>query len=663
MDAGVFLDTSDGRRRFFIDDDVCLRLDESSDKANAKMVKVFLYCYLSLLSDSPLANKQGHKPFRLYVAFYNDIVSSGLKTYILRMADLAHQLISQTQLFGTSSITGDFLDSFKDTPIFREYLTWFRTADPELLKYIYTFLNFGKKLWYVDEQLNSIAFRDWEKVEEKLSGLTLPPEILPWLRKIMRGLISPGSMPPIWPKFGPGAVAEKGVRGTILKANHLKFDARLDRAFFHSHFVGYGSRADDGYSADAFFLGMKPPSTREHNADVARLRFVPKTVKTARSICMETNTRMCFQQAYLSVLLHLMDNSVCRRFIRLEDQGRNRLLANYGSYTSEIDTLDLSAASDSVHVNLVRSIFPKRELYYLLSTRSRYVDVGDLGEPRIRKVSKFAPMGSALCFPVQSLIFTSVVVLAAVIDVLGGCLPEYSESASKIIDNLGDFVEKHFERNARYTSPLLKRYQPAGIYGDDICVDRRLTPVVTSLLTSLGFTVNTGKSFTGSQAFRESCGGYYWSGFDVTPLYFRVPYHKVPNAEVFMSAISLANSAGDRRYFHLRKYLVHYLLDNYRHVRFSSDRQDTCSIYVTQARNSHLRRRFYTPYQRDEMLGLGVVPARVSKCSRGNRNPLESYLYLRWNASRTAGKIPDFVKSAPRYDASGARLAGVWTPC
>lgn len=662
MESGVYLNTAQGRRLFLIDDDLCLRLDSSRRGDNYRMIKVFLYSYMSLLSDSPLTGTKGQKPFSLFLLLMKQIETEGLKPFILRMADLSHILVSQLRIFGDSSTTGVFLDQFKHTPIFKEYLEWFKTADPEILRYIYTFLTFGKKLWYVDEDLNSIAFRDWEKVEEKLSDLELPTRYFPWLRKIMRGLIANRPMPAVWPKFGPGAVLERDVKGVISKSNNLRYDPRLDRAFFRSYFVGFGANADLGYSPDRFYLGMKPKSEKVHNVDIARLKFVPKTVKTARSICMESNTRMCFQQAYLSILLHMMDNNVCRRFIRLDDQAWNRALAEYGSYTSDIDTIDLSAASDSVHVDLVRGIFPNRELYYLLATRSNYVDVGSMGQPSLRKVKKFAPMGSALCFPVQSLVFTSIVILAAVTDVYDGCLPIYDDNVSKLLDNLEQFVEKHFEKSAGYISPLLKRYQPAGIYGDDICVDRRLTQYVTGILADLGFSVNNGKSFTGSQAFRESCGGYYWLGHDITPLYFRIPYHKAPNAEVFMSAISLANHAGDRRYLNLRRYLVHYLLDNYRLVRFSSDRQDTCSIYTTEARNSHLRRRFNTSYQRDELLGLGVAPSKIRKARKKEIPSLESYLYLRWNASRITGIVPDFVKSAPRYDSSGARLVRRWTP-
>lgn len=737
-DSGVFIDTSSGCRRFLIDDSVVQRLDSSPDKINASMVKIFIYSYLSLLSDSPLAKTKGQKPYRLFVLLYKQIVTEGLKPFVLRMADLSHTWVSQLTIMGGGPTTGDFLDDFKDTPIFKEYLEWYRSADPELMRYIYTFLVFGKKMWYVDEELNSIAFREWERVEEKLSGLSLPEDVIPWLKDAISSLISPAPDVPVFPKFGPGSVFELGLKGSISKSNNLRYDPCLDRAFFRSHFVNYGLSSDLGYNPDKFYLGMKPKNeekhhglvrsrvrcprsedrgcvvhdhtsppdegtlgnpvqlayqcpdpggTREsllrlhvHGADlqsnrtefhassehvsrsVSRLRFVPKTLKTARSICMESNTRMCFQQAYLGVLLSQMDNPLCRSFINFRSQERNRRFAEYGSYTGELDTIDLSAASDSVHIDLVRRVFPRRELYFLLATRSSQVDVGNLSVQKIRKVHKFAPMGSALCFPVQSLIFTGVVLVAAIKAVFDGSLPNREVFLSEYT-SIGEFVDKHFMRNARWVPSSKKLFLPGAVYGDDICVDRRLTPYVTSLLADLGFTVNNGKSFVGSQAFRESCGAYYWQGHDITPTYFRIPYHREPNAEVFMSALSLANLAGDRRYLNLRRYLIHFLLEVYRHVRFTDSREDTCAVYSTSVRNSHLRRRYNNDYQRDEIWGMAVEPAKRRRPKKREINAFESYLYLRWQASRVAGVIPeDLVSSAPRYDASGARLAGRWTP-
>lgn len=615
---------------------------------------------MSLLSDSPLVSELGQKPFRLFYDMYHRILRDGLKTYIQNMAALSHTLVSNLTIMGDGSTTGAFLDQFKDTPIYREYLYWYRTADVSTLRYIYTFLTFGKKLWYVDEELNSIAFRDWNNVEEKLSALDLNSDYIPWLRDIMRALIDPSDYTLLYPKFGPGSVYEKGLKGVISKSNKLRYNARLERAFFRSHFVDYGLRADQGFSRDKFFLGMAPDAEGDVDVDIARLRFVPKTTKTARSICMESNTRMCFQQAYLRLLLQKMDNDVCRRFINFEDQSRNRYLSEYGSYSSEIDTIDLSAASDSVHVDLVRSIFPRRELYFLLATRSSIVDIGNMGAPSLRKVKKFAPMGSALCFPVQSLIFTSVVILSSIICANEGRLPDRRGTVS--VQSIRSHVDRHFARSVGYRPPHWNLFQPASVYGDDICVDRRLTPYVTSILTDLGFSVNSDKSFSGSQAFRESCGGYYWQGHDITPLYFRVPYHRKPGAEVMMSAVSLANSAGDRGYRNLNRYLTHYLLDEFRFVRFSSDRLDSGSIYSTCVRNSHLRTRYNSDLQRDEVLGLAVVPSKYKRARREEKLPLESYLYLRWSASRVSGFVPDDISSASRHDPSGARLTGRWMP-
>lgn len=656
MNRGVFIDTTSGRLEFLIPDDVPKSLDNSGTAENAEVIRHFLYSWIALLSDSPIKSS-GLKPLSLYVRFKNRIIRDGLKETILRFSSLVDDLLKSSNLMGGLSITGEFIDGFLDTPIAREYIEFHRSGDPSLLKYIHTFCVFGKKMMYSDPQLTSTAFRSWEQVEEGLSNVELSPITLRWLRWIMDGLVGPHDSKLIFPKFGPGAVYEPKVRGNISKSNNLKYDARLHRAFFTGYFAQFGMSAESGWSEDSFLGPMRNESSRD--CGVSRLRFVPKTIKTARSICMETNTRMCFQQAYLSVLLRMMDVPPTTALINFKDQSRNRELAIHGSYSSEIDTIDLSAASDSVHIDLVRGIFPRRVLYFLLATRSSKVDVGDAGVPKIRTVNKFAPMGSALCFPVQSLVFASVVYLSAITYLEGGLLPEEPPSMPFIKTSFARCFEKEpYSYGTRW-----KKFQPAAVYGDDICVDRRLTPIVTGYLSSLGFTVNNSKSFTGSQAFRESCGGYYWNGEDVTPLYYRIPLHKEPTAEVFMSGLALCNKAGDLAYRSLQTYWVNLLKSKYRNVLFSDNREDPSSIFSLNAKNVHLKTRYNPDLQRDEVSSIAPVPAMRKYPTKRERNSHEWYLYQRWMASRIEGVVtPEIVSGAPRFDASGTRLRRRWTP-
>jgi hypothetical protein len=105
----------------------------------------------------------------------------------------------------------------------------------------------------------------------------------------------------------------------------------------------------------------------------------------------------------------------------------------------------------------------------------------------ILRTKKFAPMGSALCFPVECIIFAAIV--------------EYA------IDRAGD-------------PPKRSLYC---VYGDDIVVETEYAEGVISALEEFGFTVNRDKSFytITHLNFRESCGGEFLFGDDVAPV--RIP--------------------------------------------------------------------------------------------------------------------------------------------
>jgi hypothetical protein len=122
-------------------------------------------------------------------------------------------------------------------------------------------------------------------------------------------------------------------------------------------------------------------------------------------------------------------------------------------------------------------------------TRCGYAEVWERGEVVERKEQmKFAPMGSRTCFPVETIIFAAI------------CESEIRRITGK---------------PARSTD-----YQ---IYGDDIVVRTEYYTAIIKRLTELGFIPNLGKSFGNSEGhfFRESCGGEYYDGVDVTPV--RIP--------------------------------------------------------------------------------------------------------------------------------------------
>ena len=649
-----------------------VHLDTSREQRNGDIIVALLESWVCLLADSPLnVGARSQKPRRVFRRFARDFLKGPLKDYALSLSALADTIVSSTTLYGTGSLTGDWVPEMQNTPIFREYQLWYQSGDPKLLTFILSFLYFGKKLSYEDSELNSTAFREWEEVELKLSDLQLDEQMTAAMALITSTLIPSIELAPVLPKFGPGRVAERGVFGVIAKANAIAFDAKLDRLFFRGHFALYGAMEELGFQIDEVL-----PDPSKWNAAsgcverVSRLKFVEKDMGKSRSICMEPNSYMYFQQAVEDACISTMRKTIARRFINLRDQSRNRDLARYGSWSGEVDTIDLSSASDSVSVELVRQIFPRKVLYYLLGTRTPRVRVLD---GTVRDVKKFAPMGSALCFPVQCVVFTTVVIYAAMMRAHGCADGELLPLDSPWLQDIEGSVDKLFRREPSPYYGTRASFEPAAVYGDDICVDSKLTQIVTHLLTRLGFKVNTKKSFTGSCAFRESCGGYYHDGEDVTPLRFRVKrYWGKIGPESVASMISGANRAGDYHYLNFRRWLVQRLLfgqlqgvrqfHGRNPIAFLNNKNQGTWIYSTNPQNSHLFRRHNRDYQKDELRCIIISRESVIEATDVESDAVERYLHLRWWGSRFEGGISGELQDFPasRIDTSGTRLSLKW---
>lgn len=221
----------------------------------------------------------------------------------------------------------------------------------------------------------------------------------------------------------------------------------------------------------------------------SRLMFVPKSYKTYRSISMEPAHLMWIQEGLLEAWLRFFKESrscPIRRRWRPDQPSRNADLAWEGSIGGSFATIDLSSASDSVTWELVKQWFRDSCLYQgILCTRSTHTELPDGTELALKKC---APMGSALNFPIEVIVFCAITECAI--------------------------------RDAGGT-PETSRYL---VYGDDIVVESEFADSVIERLQRNGFVVNTTKSFYNSNSehyFRESCGGHYIDGIDCTPV--RIP--------------------------------------------------------------------------------------------------------------------------------------------
>lgn len=305
-------------------------------------------------------------------------------------------------------------------------------------------------------------------------------------------------------KYGPGATAE-----------HLKPNER------------YGSRTWNKRSDPFFPVGsflVSRPDRYDVLADVVlleenqelpvRVVQVPKTLKTPRTISVEPSHMMLMQQSVCSFLYTVLESGFLGfNSIRFTDQTVNREKARVGSLDGQLSTIDLSDASDLVSNQLVKRMLRTAPslLDYIQAARSGRARLPD---GNILVLNKYASMGSALCFPIESMVFLTIVVSA--------------------------LVEQSGKRpSARLVRDLCKKVD---IYGDDIIVPSETAPGVVKMLEDFGLRVNRNKSFfTG--LFRESCGGDYYQGHDVTPVYVRHlnnPGRRLTGSQL-VSSVSLSN--------------------------------------------------------------------------------------------------------------------------
>jgi hypothetical protein len=585
---------------------------------NEDFLKYFVLSYTKLLCDSPLKDRCGDKPAHLYASFLRRLQGERLDIIIKRFSGYANVLLENEYSTGGDSSTRVFHEFMKDTPVFKEYLTWIRTGQPELLKFVLSFLLYGKKLEYEDPEFDTTAFRGWQQVEEKLRTLTLCTNDVDTLRNIIRVILPPLQVDHLLPKFGPGKVAERGVRDTYDKLHNLRGHPRLEYAF---------GRERPGRSRDEGFSRRETVDTRGVSVrDSARQKFVPKDITKSRTISMEPNTFMYFQQEVMRWMVNSMEKGLISRFVNLRDQSTSQMAAVHGSLYFSTDTIDLSSASDSVSVELVRRVFPPDYLFFMMATRSSRVELYDGSS--IVDVYKFAPMGSAICFPTQCIIFTAVCLYAA----LAVCSQE--DTGVRVIPEkeIRKFIRTRLWKKRSSSSPFTWKLEPPVVYGDDIAVDSRTTDSVISTLDRLGFTVNRSKSFTGSQSFRESCGVFAFEGEDVTPVLFRLPFFKRGSfdAAVYASFIGQINWLGDNLYHHSAAFHLRTLRDyGFRSPLPFVTRREEFGIYTTNKHRYVYERdvRWNADWQVTEVRIQGIEPRPQTLVGRGDLIPIRKLVF------------------------------------
>lgn len=254
---------------------------------------------------------------------------------------------------------------------------------------------------------------------------------------------------------------------------------------------------------------------------------VAKSSTSRRTITIEPCLNMFIQQGLNELLRDSIEKDpVLRKCLTLTDQEPNQKLALTSSHDGKFATIDLSSASDRLSYELVKLTFAKNPRFLDLVDRCRSSFVSGLDGPV--QVKKFAGMGNALTFPVQSVVFALI------------CI-------SAILWDLGTYRPRREDIERAASS--------VRVFGDDIIIPVEHYVTVVEWLDLVGLKVNTDKSFSTGK-FRESCGVDAYDGVDITPLYLR---HEPDSASLSPQAlealIATSNQAWLKGYYKLSEHL------------------------------------------------------------------------------------------------------------
>jgi hypothetical protein len=313
----------------------------------------------------------------------------------------------------------------------------------------------------------------------------------------------------IVPKHGPGVTADR--LSSNGKWNQRHWPSRLRQYFPPEDFLVVNSKPERVRDLHSEMTIVEPGSEVP-----VRVISVPKTLKTPRIIAIEPAAMQYAQQSiFRSFRDRLAEDDLLFPMLGIDDQEPNRRMALSGSLDGELATLDLSEASDRVSKQHVDVLLGRHSALHgaVMASRSSKAAVDGHG---VIPLSKFASMGSALCFPMEAAVFLTVIFIAI--------QKELSTPLSR------ELLIKEFRGRVR-------------VFGDDIIVPTDYVLPVVHELENFGLRVNVHKSFWTGR-FRESCGREYYDGTDVSIVRVRevLPQQR-QDAIGVISTVSLRNQA------------------------------------------------------------------------------------------------------------------------
>lgn len=204
----------------------------------------------------------------------------------------------------------------------------------------------------------------------------------------------------------------------------------------------------------------------------SRLDSVAKDVTKRRTIDPQPTGNSFLQKGFGKMIRRRLKADG----IDLNDQSRNRFLASV-AHVFGLATVDLKDASNSLVYRLVETLLPTTWFEIARKFRVTHTMIEDTRH----ELQLFSAMGNGYTFELESLIF-------------------YALCWAIVRDEAGDLQT------------------PISVYGDDIIIASKHFQRLHETFPQLGLEVNDTKSFT-KGPFYESCGGHYFNGIEVTPIY------------------------------------------------------------------------------------------------------------------------------------------------
>lgn len=477
-------------------------------KGQASYARQALQFHADLLYTNPLSKdlkaRERDRYVRLQLRMYSaSLDSKGFMQTTLEYKDIAH-LFLESLSQSDGKLFYELHPSIMDTPMKWCAVTLIgrdlaNETDVSTIQFIYEWLTYLSKLPLRRPDLRKPAETAWIERQVNPKAITASYEVITEVRRIVGCLFEP--------KFefvgnhGPGSTADGDKTVPEKNQNYRPTIQSNQLTRFHVDNISYGF----------------------HLIREAVWKAVFKDVGSLRPITMEPVEAQFAQQGLKYDIYRQVDAKdsvqLVSRFIRFSDQQPSRDAAVIGSRLIgdrfKPSTIDLKSASDRLSLDLIINLFTGNFLHYILCGRSWKCRVG---KKRLIELAMYAGMGSALTFPIQSIVFCALAIYAT--------LKELYKMEYGVEGTIDDLFETYFngdELRDGYRDKYRRVWKSIRIYGDDISLPDFAAERLIMLLSDFGLEVNTRKSFTGRSPVRESCGVYAVAGYVFTPQRLRIP--------------------------------------------------------------------------------------------------------------------------------------------